>query len=768
MLKFIFFSFLLLPSLNFASVYVTDFSKVNIVDKQFKIENQEFSLEDFDCETGFISEKLNGLELKEIIDIVSITDDSLQIIQKLFDSLNNRINEINSSLFKYYNFKGKKISFSENTFNAYHSFRKCQIYRIDLNYYEKHRNKNGSFQLGTMSVSIPSGGSIGDDFYFGINSENQSIVWMRVNWGTSLGSLDLINKINVDVYNHPNEDCIKKINKQISKVSSFHLLSEKEKNDWLLKTTNLDDEFFIFYQDSLLTAKELVEVNQKKLDYLLSQKNKKEQEDRDKLLAIEEARVAEANKYPGLVKIGSHFWQNQNCRITKYMNGDPIIFARNAQELENANKRKEGAYCFIDFNSKLDSNWIVYNWFAIMDPRGFGTSDLRLPNWSDWKNLINTFEKDGKTSNDLKKVTEWVQNKNFPSSNYYGFNGLPTCYAYPDGYYQRENFKKLNGMYFWIPDDNVGSYFKLEDGKSYQVSFVNDGFKVYYSQEFKDHMFPVRLVKGENNYFDGTVVEGKKQGHGFLYVRKDDNFRMDYINYTNVQAGSVIEGDWIENKLQGRATITWVDGTKEEALFVNNMHQGTFRVDQNKTQKCMYDGKTFNSHYKKTAEEIEEEKSSTKNVVIRAYRSELYCNSTCESNARAQTRVQQDELKNKAIQDEMKYLFVELSSYPYWKRVGKYENGTIYKELPSYPYWQEIGRIEGNIIYEKIPSYPNWKEVGKIEGNMIYEKLTSYPHWKEIGKMEDGFVFSKLTSYPYWKKVGKSANTGGCAILLFF
>ena len=239
MLKSIFLSFLLLPSLIFASVYVTEFSKVNIADKQFKIENQEFSFEDFDRETTFISTRLNDLEFKESIDIVKITDDSIQIIQKLLDSLNNRINEINSSLLKYYNFKGKKISFNENTFNAYHSFKKCQIYRIDINYYEKHRNKNGSFQLGTKSVSIPSGGSIGDDFYFGINSEKQSIVWMRVNWGTSLGSLDWINNINVDVYNHPNEDCIKKINKQISKVSSFHLLSEKEKNDWLLKTLSL-------------------------------------------------------------------------------------------------------------------------------------------------------------------------------------------------------------------------------------------------------------------------------------------------------------------------------------------------------------------------------------------------------------------------------------------------------------------------------------------------------------------------------------------------
>jgi uncharacterized protein (TIGR02145 family) len=271
-----------------------------------------------------------------------------------------------------------------------------------------------------------------------------------------------------------------------------------------------------------------------------------------------------------------------------------------------------------------------------MDPRGFGTKDSRIPNWSDWKNLISTLEKDKKTHNDLKKVEEWEVNKKYPSSNYYGFNGTPTFYGYPDGYYIRENFKKTNGMYFWLPDDFVGSYFKLEEGKAYQVSFVNDGFKVFYSQDFKNSMFPVRLVKGETSYFVGNVVSNKKEGHGKLFVRNDDSYRYDYVNFVNVQNGSTIEGNWVNNQLQGKAKITWIDGNSEEALFVNNIHQGSFRIIDNKTQKCLYDDKTFNSRYKKSSDEINQEKESTKSVVVRAYKTELYCNSTCENKARSE------------------------------------------------------------------------------------------------------------------------------------
>ena len=623
------------------------------------------------------SAKEKSNSIKEV-DNSFIADDSLKRIQTLLDTLNSRKNRINNSIQKYYTFEGKNLKIEKRTFETYKALRNCEIYYLESDFYEKHKTSDGYFKLGGIEINLkPWGLKVYDDIYFGLNFGNQTFVkldYSRFNHGK--GVFEPIKEgDNIDVsstiYWYPNEsidtkvslgkrtkegyiksrnDFFEKVKKQFSSNPSFHLLEESEKKVWLTNLTNLDDDYFKIHDDSLIVSKEINRLELVKTDYITYLKNNKITEEKNKLAKIELERKQEANKFPGLVKIGSFYWQNQNCRITKYINGDPIYFAKNSLELDEANKRKEGAYCFINFNNQLDSNYIVYNWYAIMDPRGFGTMDLRLPNWADWKNLIATFEGDKKSFNDLKKIENWTVNKSYPASNYYGFNGTPAFYGRPDGYYQRENFEQLNSMNYWIPDDYVGSYFDLKDGMAYQVSFVNDGFTNYYVQQNKCNMFPVRLVKGTTSYFDGTVVSGKKQGHGKLHVRNDDNYRYDFVNFVNVQPGSIIEGNWIDNNLQGRSTITWIDGTTEDALFTNNLHQGALRIDQNKTQKCLYDGKTFSSHYKKTSAEIEAEKSSTKSIVIRAYKTELYCNSTCEAKAEEERLARQRQRESQSTQ----------------------------------------------------------------------------------------------------------------------
>jgi len=592
-------------------------------------------------------------------------DDSIKKIENSIQVLNNKIAVLNDSLNSYYTFAGKKIGIALETIETYNSFKSCEVYKIERGYYDKHQ-KDGRFKIGGNYYFIFGHGTITEDIYFGLDFKNQvfaailgnrfgygsyfnddsiyvssDIIWNSDTW---INQLEYSSGFSEEKYKKSRNEFFTKVTSQLQKNPNLKLLSPEEKSKWLKSLTNLDDNFFIYYDELKILSNELALLNKAKNDYLLFLEAKKIQDTKNELERKENERIAEANKYPGLVKIGSNYWQNQNCRITKYMNGDPITFVSNSNELDAANNKKEGAYCFIDFNSQRDSNYIVYNWYAIMDPRGFGTEDLRIANWSDWKNLISTLEKDKKTFNDLKKTDMWAVNKKYPTSNYYGFNGIPTLYGFPDAYYKQVNFRNSNGMYFWLPDDYVGSYFELEKGKAYQVSFVNDGSSISYTKDTKNSVFPIRLVKGNASYFDGNVVEGQKQGFGKLFVRTDDNSRYDYVNFVNVQSGSVIEGNWINNNIEGKAKITWLDGTSEEALFVKNVHQGTFRIDQNKTQTCIYDGKKFSSHYKKTEGEIELEKTLTKSVVIRAYKIEYYCSSECQLKAEAE-RIAQEQLR---------------------------------------------------------------------------------------------------------------------------
>ena len=613
----------------------------------------------------------NTITKEEIIEFSK--NDSIKIIQAKINLLNSRLDSIKYSLKKYTYFDGREVTLDESTIKSFIELNKTNIYCISRSYYNNNI-KNYKFKFGGEYTKFEYFGfnSI-DDMYFGFDEINEVFITLSVIDGNRVVIKDdhwLSNERIIDSYKGQSESEIQigeysfkqyvkkrkefflKAKKQIDSNSNFKLLDESSKKQWLKKVTKLDEEYLTLRNESIYLSNELKKQTIIEKDYFTYLKNIKEENNLRKIAELEIERKKEATKYPGLVKIGYNFWQNQNCRITKYMNGDPIRFVSNSKELDEANKRQEGAYCFVNFEYKneSDSNYIIYNWYAIMDPRGFGTKDLKIPNWKDWKNLISTFEKDGKTENDLKKEEVWPINKKYNTSNYYGFNGVPTFCGTWDLYYQREVFSKELGMCYWIPDDDVGSYTSLEKGKAYQAYFVNDGYKLYYNQQNKNAMFPVRLIKGETSFFDGDIVSGKKEGNGKFYVRSDDPQRYDYVNFINVQAGSIIEGNWINNKIEGKAYITWSDGTRVEALFKDNYHQGEFTLRNNSTQKCIYDGKTFNSHYKKSENEIENEKTTTKSISINSYKIELYCSSSCEAKAKAEimARERQREIQSQS------------------------------------------------------------------------------------------------------------------------
>jgi uncharacterized protein (TIGR02145 family) len=587
-------------------------------------------------------------------------DDSLLNLQLKIESLDSIVKALKLSLEHYYSVNGVKWRFDENTIDTYLAFQECQVYYIESDYYQKKKNIH-TITLGgiPMNMGIESGNR-----YFGINSKNLFFVYVaddifqsgKGTYGRN-GEISITSKVflcpndslyrkfngveyigytdqkgarTIQEYCEKRDDFFKKLFSEIKKNNYIHPLSESQKKEWLTKATNLDDNYFKIIEELSNANSKLEELNEIKSRYIvLLIENRKQEESRIKA-KLEEDRLAKAFEIPGLVKIGKNYWQRKNCSITKYMNGDPIYFAQNMEQLYQANQRKEGAYCFVNFNNRLDSNSIVYNYYAIMDPRGFGTSELRIPNMQDWEDLFNTLEKDKKNFNDLKEITEWGKNNNIPLSNYYGFGGIPTFYGFASGM----SWKNLNNLSFWIPDSYV-SYLNVKEDEAYIVEMDNSFPNSKNARAKKENVFPVRLVKGEVTYFDGKVVQCRKEGPGKLNVRTPSN-RVDYVNGINVQPGVTIVGNWTNNKIEGRSQLILSDGTSTEGLFINNNHQGEFILFQNITQKCIYDGKTFNSRFKKSTEEIEYEKSLGSHVNIKAYKTELYCNSTCESKARAE------------------------------------------------------------------------------------------------------------------------------------
>lgn len=89
------------------------------------------------------------------------------------------------------------------------------------------------------------------------------------------------------------------------------------------------------------------------------------------------------------VKVGDQIWMGENLRVTKYRNGERIDFVSNVPTTSWAAKANTPAYCIQQnnpANSKIYGN--MYNWAAVMDPRGLAPEGWRVASNEDWQILL--------------------------------------------------------------------------------------------------------------------------------------------------------------------------------------------------------------------------------------------------------------------------------------------------------------------------------------------------------------------------------------------
>ncbi len=82
------------------------------------------------------------------------------------------------------------------------------------------------------------------------------------------------------------------------------------------------------------------------------------------------------------VVIGSQTWMAEDLQVIKYNNGDPIFQAKSEEDWSNFGKTQKG--CFYELNNGI----ILYNGYALKDPRGILPTGYRLPSYSDFAKLI--------------------------------------------------------------------------------------------------------------------------------------------------------------------------------------------------------------------------------------------------------------------------------------------------------------------------------------------------------------------------------------------
>lgn len=146
----------------------------------------------------------------------------------------------------------------------------------------------------------------------------------------------------------------------------------------------------------------------------------------------------DSNLYQTL-KIGSNCWLRQNLKTSRYRNGDSITSGLSATAWQS---NLNGAYAI--YNDDSLNNTIhgkLYNYSALSDIREICPTGWRIPNSSEWQNLISLLGQDSLASNSLSDTNfssnqgGWLlPNPEFNNSS--GFAVGPAGIRMPDGQYQ--------------------------------------------------------------------------------------------------------------------------------------------------------------------------------------------------------------------------------------------------------------------------------------------------------------------------------------------
>lgn len=145
---------------------------------------------------------------------------------------------------------------------------------------------------------------------------------------------------------------------------------------------------------------------------------------------------ASGNSY-GEIVIGNQTWLNRNLATTKYQNGDNIS---NITDKDTWANYKLGAYCsYNNSTSYSDIYGMLYNGYAVSDPRKIAPLGYRVATQYDWQELINYLG--GSMSNDSiagGKMKEsgylhWML-PNTGATNSSGFTSLPAGWLDENGF----------------------------------------------------------------------------------------------------------------------------------------------------------------------------------------------------------------------------------------------------------------------------------------------------------------------------------------------
>jgi hypothetical protein len=85
------------------------------------------------------------------------------------------------------------------------------------------------------------------------------------------------------------------------------------------------------------------------------------------------------------VKIGSQVWSTRNLDVSTFRNGDPIPEAKTDEEWKDAGNNQQPAWRYYNNDPANGKKYgKLYNWFAVVDPRGLAPVGWHVPTQQEW------------------------------------------------------------------------------------------------------------------------------------------------------------------------------------------------------------------------------------------------------------------------------------------------------------------------------------------------------------------------------------------------
>ena len=307
------------------------------------------------------------------------------------------------------------------------------------------------------------------------------------------------------------------------------------------------------------------------------------------------------------VTIGPQNWMFYNLRVTTFRNGDPIFKAESNEQWQKAKKEGIPAYCCplgnftgIDYLDECNQReyGYLYNYFAVMDPRGLAPKGWHIPNIDEVESLLYTVGNNA--TNKLKSKEDWgiIYHGDENGSDDYGFSAVPSGLRGVSG---NKNDYNRSDAYYWTSESNSSgpmAYF-ITSNPGENVQFINgeynEGMAVRCVKDGSGLVSKPSNLSSISKNSDGSISEKK-----VIQVCSNQKYNLTYFELNKFFFESTkitIKGDIVDDLFNGEGLMQASFNLSASPSEVNKSGEGVIEK--------VYIGNYLFSHQQNKSQSIE-------------------------------------------------------------------------------------------------------------------------------------------------------------------